>query len=92
VPNSYLANFTGPRRWVLELSAIPTYVGAALLSLRMPGGFLAQLLAFLGIILVYHYLYTFLFPKYEFRGHLVRLAALVLVQIVAWPVLFWVTR
>ena len=70
----------------------PYYLAAMLLAKTVPGGVLADFIAFLCIVVAYHYLYAFLFPQYEFRGHLVRLAALVFVQLIAWPAVFWAMR
>jgi hypothetical protein len=88
-PTSRPEHFRGARRWVVELSGLPTYVGGILLTKKMSGGAPVEAIVFLSIVVAYHYLYAYLFPKLEFHGHALKLFTVVLAQVCGWTLILW---
>jgi hypothetical protein len=84
-----LKHFRGTRKWVSELAGLPTYLGAALLTISTVRSFLLGTGIFFCIVMIYHVVYSYLFPQFEFRSRLPRLAGFVLVQVVLWIALLW---
>ena len=84
-----LKHFRGTRKWVSELAGLPTYLGAALLIISTMRSFFLGTGLFVCVVMVYHMVYGYLFPEFEFRSRLPRLAGFVLAQVVLWIALIW---
>jgi hypothetical protein len=79
-----LSSFSGRRKWVSEVAGLPTYLGAAALTIYTSMNFLVASLVFLCFVMIYHYVYEFLFPDFEYRGRFLRLSVFFLVQLLVW--------
>jgi hypothetical protein len=84
-----LKHFRGTRKWVSELAGLPTYLGAALLLISTVRSYLLGTGIFVCVVMIYHVVYSHLFPQFEFRSRLIRLAGFVLIQVVLWVAVFW---
>ena len=61
-----LANIRGANKWRKELAGTPTYFAAAMLASRYAdSSIIGSFLVFGCLIVIYHYIYEFVFPKFE---------------------------
>jgi hypothetical protein len=78
-------------RWRKELAGAPTYVAGALLAWRYAEwSIVGSFLIFVCFLIVYHYAFEFLFPRFESRGRLGKLGAFFGTQIAFWALVLYV--
>ena len=84
-------DLTPARKWIKELAGTPTYIGSALLAVQYTGGsFAIGTLVFLCFLMIYHFIYQHLFPRFDTTGKKGRLALFVVAQTAFWVSTFGV--
>lgn len=72
-------------RWRKELVGIPTYVAGALLAWRYAEwSIVGSFLIFGCFLVIYHYVYEFLFPRFKSLGRLGKLGGFLAAQVTFW--------
>ena len=77
-------------KWRKELAGIPTYFAGAMLAIRYADAtVIGSFLVFICVMVIYHYVYEFVFPKFESSKEPHKLTVFFVVQSVFWAIMFF---
>lgn len=86
----FIRNIGAGNKWRKEIAGIPTYFAAATLALRYAdSSVIGSFLVFLCFMVIYHYVYEFVFPKFESSKEFRKLVVFFVAQLAFWVIVFF---
>lgn len=86
-----LKSLSGKKKWIKEIAGIPTYLGASLLGLRyLESNVLVSVSVFVCFLMIYHFIYSFVFPGFDTGGRGRKLITFVVAQFAVWGATLWI--